>query len=97
MLGVAAVRGCWGEPDKGADLLTVFEFTCGEELCGEDPGTVFADGAEARELVSDLGILGLAFGEQAATFLFDSQDLGTDKTEAVMLEEDPDANAAGKR
>ena len=95
-LRVAAVRGCGGESDERSDLFAVFEFSRGEELGGEGPCTVCADGIETLELVSDLGVFGFTLGEQMATFHLDGEDLGTDETEAVMLEEDPDADAAWK-
>ena len=96
-IGSAAVERCWGESDEGSDLFAVFELSRGKEFCGEDPGTVVADGAETLELVSDLGVFGLALDEQAPTFFFDGEDLRTDEAEPVMLEEDSDSHAPGER
>ena len=74
-IGFAAVKRCWSEPDQGPDLFTILELSRGEELGGEGPGTVYADAAEAVKLVSDLSVLGLAFGKQPTSFYFDDKDL----------------------
>ena len=74
-IGPPAVKRCWSEPDQGPDLFTIFEFSRGEELGGEGPGAVDADGAETVKLVSDLGGFGLAFGKQPTSFHFDGKDL----------------------